>query len=727
MTVGSWDDFSGATGTYTFWSRPMITWFYTNNMANAQATTETYWSNWLGGGVTVNFPDPNYDRLFKRSLMVSKLHADPISGAVIAGMHNGAYPFVWPRDGVYAAVTFDRTGHSSESTAFYRWLNNAVRLNETWGTNSSYFFQKYTTDGKPVWTSPQVDETASIPWGMYYHYLATGDGAFLSNNWNLAYTSARASKGDTTNSTTFLNYDAGTHLMWTWNVWEDKTNEHLYSNGSIVRGLQDAANIADYIGQSATAAVFRASATDITGNSSQGIVKRINDRVEPSDISHLGLVVPFEVFQPNNPLMTNVVEWLNGRQSAGGFTDDLVEHGGDVDGLLHRYNHKIGGEADLYWNGGPWFLASSWYGEYFARWQDYVGGKEMINTNKMILDNLIAKLGPMGLAAEQIAHDTSEQLYPDFWLQTAWPNVWESHSTLVDQMMMFLDYKPLTNNTCAFAPKLPVGWSTITYNNMAFENQRFNVTVSESTATCDHFTRMDINKLTSGPVNADVYLRIPPADQYGTPAMVITNGGYYAPSPSDYDLTTGRVHVRVPLTTTPGANLIVVTYNTYPNGICPNSDWDHDGLSDSQELAIGSNPLNPSTSGDEILDGWKYQYFGTVTGAVAAASADPDGDGMNNLQEYLSGTVPTDGASLLHITSVTPQSNNVVVAWQTAGGRTNVLQATTSPPSGSYTTNFVDVSPFIIIQGSGDTTTNYTDSGGATNSPAHYYRVRLQP
>ena len=31
----------------------MITWFYTNNMGSAQATTETYWSNWLSGGVTV--------------------------------------------------------------------------------------------------------------------------------------------------------------------------------------------------------------------------------------------------------------------------------------------------------------------------------------------------------------------------------------------------------------------------------------------------------------------------------------------------------------------------------------------------------------------------------------------------------------------------------------------------------------------------------------------------
>jgi hypothetical protein len=46
---------------------------------------------------------------------------------------------------------------------------------------------------------------------------------------------------------------------------------------------------------------------------------------------------------------------------------------------------------------------------------------------------------------------------------------------------------------------------------------------------------------------------------------------------------------------------------------------------------------------------------------------------------------------------------------------------------GSYTTNFIDLSPFIIIPGSGDASTNYFDIGGATNIPSRYYRVRLVP
>jgi PKD repeat protein len=124
---------------------------------------------------------------------------------------------------------------------------------------------------------------------------------------------------------------------------------------------------------------------------------------------------------------------------------------------------------------------------------------------------------------------------------------------------------------------------------------------------------------------------------------------------------------------------------------------------------------------------WQIQYFGSTTNPAAAANADPDGDGLSNLAEFLSGTDPTNSASGLHITYVTPSGSDVVVTWATAGGTTNVVQSTAGDGNGGYSTNFTDLSGLIIITGSGDTSTNYTDVGGATNSPARYYRVRLAP
>ena len=126
---------------------------------------------------------------------------------------------------------------------------------------------------------------------------------------------------------------------------------------------------------------------------------------------------------------------------------------------------------------------------------------------------------------------------------------------------------------------------------------------------------------------------------------------------------------------------------------------------------------------------WQTLYFGCTNCPEAATTADPDGDGMNNEAEFLSGSDPTNSASALRIISAVPQNNDVTITWKTIGGRTNAVQVTQGDVSGSYATNFVDITttPHIIISGSGDVTTNYTDTGGATNIPSRFYRVRLVP
>ncbi len=68
------------------------------------------------------------------------------------------------------------------------------------------------------------------------------------------------------------------------------------------------------------------------------------------------------------------------------------------------------------------------------------------------------------------------------------------------------------------------------------------------------------------------------------------------------------------------------------------------------------------------------------------------------------------------------QGNDVIVSWQTFGGKTNALQAASDNPG-----NFTDISPPIIITGLGDATTNAADFGGATNAPSRFYRVRVVP
>jgi hypothetical protein len=104
-------------------------------------------------------------------------------------------------------------------------------------------------------------------------------------------------------------------------------------------------------------------------------------------------------------------------------------------------------------------------------------------------------------------------------------------------------------------------------------------------------------------------------------------------------------------------------------------------------------------------------------------TGDHYGSGLQTNAEYVT---PAPAPGLFNVTSITPQGNDILITWQTVGGETNVVQVATGS-SGSYTSNFTDLSPIIIPKGGDFTTTNYLDVGGATNAPNRYYRVRLVP
>ncbi len=170
----------------------------------------------------------------------------------------------------------------------------------------------------------------------------------------------------------------------------------------------------------------------------------------------------------------------------------------------------------------------------------------------------IGRLGPVGLGAEQIAPTTS-LLYPgqfDFSLQAAWPNAWESMSTLADALMLFLDFRPdAPNNRFTIAPKLPTGWSTITFNNVRVGAKAFNVTCSESASE----SREVFTNVTAGALGFDTTIRIPA----GLPPTSVTRDG--APIDFTYTPATGQVRVTGTLNSALGATTtLVVTFGSYP-------------------------------------------------------------------------------------------------------------------------------------------------------------------
>jgi hypothetical protein len=92
-------------------------------------------------------------------------------------------------------------------------------------------------------------------------------------------------------------------------------------------------------------------------------------------------------------------------------------------------------------------------------------------------------------------------------------------------------------------------------------------------------------------------------------------------------------------------NLLVVNRNARPGTFAPDSDGD--GLSDDEELALGSNPLDGDTDHDgygDLLESKFPQNFHLLTpdpGCLPADQGDRDGDGLRDCEEIFIGTSAT--------------------------------------------------------------------------------------
>jgi hypothetical protein len=96
---------------------------------------------------------------------------------------------------------------------------------------------------------------------------------------------------------------------------------------------------------------------------------------------------------------------------------------------------------------------------------------------------------------------------------------------------------------------------------------------------------------------------------------------------------------------------------------------------------------------------------------------DPDGDGMNNWQEWVCYTCPTNSLMNLSLVSVVPVGANVAVRWKSTYGVTYFLERSTNPasPFKLLATNLVgQLSEFV-----------YTDTNAAGHGP-FFYRVGVR-
>ena len=161
------------------------------------------------------------------------------------------------------------------------------------------------------------------------------------------------------------------------------------------------------------------------------------------------------------------------------------------------------------------------------------------------------------------------------------------------------------------------------------------------------------------------------------------------------------VPISVSSNATPGLRTFIVQQGTniaYANGfldILPtNYDYNFDGLDDS----------------------FQRTNFALFTSASDAPTADPDGDGMNNLGEYISGTSPTNAASVFKMTSLVRTNTGTTIGWQSVVGKHYQVFSRSNFSTDTWRSN----GTFITAAG---TNTTRFDAGSTNGLRAYHVQV----
>lgn len=353
--------------------------------------TEDYWKTWIND-FKRDFGDETVNRMVKRSLLALKLLSDKNHGGIVAApCMKPEYRFCWPRDATYVAYALDRCGFHRESKKFYKWCKRAQEL-------EGGLYQRYYIEAKirgPCWSS-QIDEIATVIWGMGKHFDLTSDHGFLKSLWSTIKKGADFMCEE---------INPKTNLIESVGLWEEKFGSHTYSNAAVYNALKTSARIAKFLDESNLSEKWDASAEKIKSallkltwvSSKDRFIKTFDPRDETLDVSLLGLTFPFEVLPAQDERMKK--------------TALAIEE---------SFNYEVGGigryPEDVYYKGNPWILATLWLALYYEKLKD-------VNKMEKLIKWAIAHATGLNLLSEQVNKSTDSSI-------SAVPLAW-SHAFLI--------------------------------------------------------------------------------------------------------------------------------------------------------------------------------------------------------------------------------------------------------------------------------------------------------
>ena len=376
---------------------------------------KAYWRKYVKehNGLNLKEPESSYEEkiqeIYKRSILLFPLLTNQATGGIIAAAEVdegltqcGRYAYCWPRDAVFITKALDILKMTKETEKFY---SNFCRMTQS---KNGMWEQRFYTDGKlaPCW-GYQIDETASVVYGVYSHYEHTKNEEFLKVNLHMCEKAVDFLKRYVND----LLEGTGKYQL-SYDVWEENEGIHFYSLAAIFAAFTAMIKIYNVLGKNVSdfennrlkdekvnknieemtklqVEVKKYIEDNFYDENRKSYVRNVNDR--RMDISLLGAVYPFNVFSPKEKKVLNTVDNINLtiRTYTGGY---------------QRY------EYDHYRNGAPWPISNLWMTLYYLENGEKKKAKETF-------DFVLKTAGKHSFLGEQVDNNT---LKPNWVIGLGW-------------------------------------------------------------------------------------------------------------------------------------------------------------------------------------------------------------------------------------------------------------------------------------------------------------------
>lgn len=379
-------------------------------------TKEEKWQKLLTGEETNENTYKKYlemRKVYTRSILLFPLLSNEETGGISAAIEideartkSGRYSYCWPRDAVFLSKALDILKMNDQTTKFYTNFSKQTQ------SKNGMWEQRFYTDARlaPCW-GYQIDETASIIYGVYEHYKTTKDINFLKETYEMCQKATEALTkfqlgtfpnrksvtfenfplGNVPNekSVTFGNYNSEERFITheSYDLWEMNEGIHLYSLSAIyaafkamaqikrelniIEGIEELENNAEKIKEYCINNFYDENTKTLKRNNKDNI----------TDISMLGAVVPFEMIDKNSEIVKNTIEKidLNLRTYTGGY-------------IRFENDNYLGGN-------NPWVISTLWMALY------NIENKKLEEARKQI-EFVIKTATNNGFLAEQVDNET---------------------------------------------------------------------------------------------------------------------------------------------------------------------------------------------------------------------------------------------------------------------------------------------------------------------------------